>query len=100
MGRVTLRRVLCKTRLILPRINGPIVAVFAVIGVIIIIIIIIIIIVIIIITIVIIIIIIIVVVVVVVIVNWSEKFLTRIFFWLNEFFLIKTKCFLTQRNCK
>ena len=76
MGRVTLRRVLCKTRLILPRINGPIVAVFAVIGVIIIIIIIIIVI-IIIITIII---IIVVVVVVVVIVNLSEKFLTRIFF--------------------
>ena len=72
MGRVTLRRVLCKTRLILPRINGPIVAVFAVIGVIIIIIIIIIVI--------IITIIIVVVVVVVVIVNLSEKFLTRIFF--------------------
>ena len=73
MGRVTLRRVLCKTRLILPRINGPIVAVFAVIGVIIIIIIIVIII------IITIIIIIVVVVVVVVIVNLSEKFLTRIF---------------------
>ena len=74
MGRVTLRRVLCKTRLTLPRINGPIVAVFAVIGVIIIIIIIVIIIII-----TIIIIIVVVVVVVVVIVNLSEKFLTRIF---------------------
>ena len=80
MGRVTLRRVLCKTRLILPRINGPIVAVFTVIGVIIIIIIIIIVIVIITVIIIIIIIVVVVVVVVVVIVNLSEKFLTRIFF--------------------
>ena len=33
--------------------------------------------------------------------NWNEMFLTQIiFFWLEEFFLIKTKFFLNERNCK
>ena len=44
---------------------------------------------------------IIIIIIIIIIINWNEMFLVRLLFLMKWiFFVIKTKCFLIQRNCK